>query len=103
MLATVRDGCRRRITPSGSSDGAQDNARLQVVCEYDARRALLARNAWAGAFASGIAFAASARGAFLHRRSHRVSWQHGSVSSPAALRRVGLSGSASPYSTPARQ
>jgi cellobiose phosphorylase len=72
----------------------QDNARLQVVCDYDVEAgAVLARSAWAGAFASGIAFAGvgwrphtftSNRTEFLGR--------NGSTASPAALQRVALSG-----------
>src|SRR4029453_12404487 len=74
----------------------RENASLQVVCECDPESgAILARNAWAGDFAKKIAFAASGsptqsvtadRAEFLG--------EHGSVSMPAALRRVGLSGRA---------
>jgi cellobiose phosphorylase len=69
---------------------------LQVVCERDAESgAILARNAWAGAFAGPLAFAAAGprlrsatadRGEFLGR--------NGTPSAPAALGRVELSGRA---------
>jgi len=74
----------------------RENAPLQVVCERDPESgAILARNAWAGDFAEKIAFAASGsptqsvtadRAEFLG--------EHGSISKPAAMRRVGLSGRA---------
>jgi len=72
----------------------RENAPLQVVCEFDPLiHALLARNAWAGAFADKIAFVAADpppqsfttdRGEFLGR--------NGSVSAPAALGHAALSG-----------
>ena len=80
----------------------QDNARLQVVCEYDAEAgAVLARSAWAGAFASRIAFAGvgSRRHTFTANRTEFLG-RHGSPASPAALRRVSLSGSVEPLLDP---
>ena len=80
----------------------QDNAPLQVVCEYDAEAgAVLARSAWAGAFASGIAFAGVGprRHTFTANRTEFLG-RNGSPASPAALRRVGLSGSIEPLLDP---
>ena len=80
----------------------QDNAPLQVVCEYDVEAgAVLARNAWAGAFSSGIAFAGvgSRRHSFTANRTEFLG-RNGSPASPAALRRVGLSGSVEPLVDP---
>jgi cellobiose phosphorylase len=72
----------------------RDNAPLQVVCERDAEAgAVLARTAWGGSFAGRLAFlgvgtrphsSTADRAEFLGR--------HGSPATPAALRRVGLSG-----------
>ena len=72
----------------------RENAPLQVVCELDPlAHAVLARNAWAGAFAGKIAFVAADpppqsvttdRAEFLGR--------NGSVCAPAALGRAALSG-----------
>jgi cellobiose phosphorylase len=80
----------------------RDNAPLQVVCERDAASgAILARNAWAGAFAGLRAFAAAGprlrsatadRAEFLGR--------NGTPSAPAALGRVDLSGRAGPALDP---
>ena len=80
----------------------RENAPLQVVCERDPESsAILARNAWAGAFAGKIAFAACGsptqsvtadRMEFLGER--------GSIAMPAALKRVGLSGYAGPAVDP---
>jgi cellobiose phosphorylase len=80
----------------------RDNAPLQVVCERDvASGAILARSAWAGAFAGLLAFAAAGprlrsatadRAEFLGR--------NGTPSAPAALGRVDLSGSAGPALDP---
>jgi len=80
----------------------RDNAPLQVVCERDAATgAILARNAWAGAFADMVAFAAAGprlrsatadRAEFLGR--------NGSVSAPAALSRADLSGRIGPQFDP---
>jgi len=80
----------------------QDNAPLQVVCEYDLEAgAVLARNAWAGAFASGIAFAGvgSRQHTFTANRTEFLG-RNGSTASPAALRRVKLSGSVEPLLDP---
>jgi cellobiose phosphorylase len=80
----------------------RDNAPLQVVCERDAASgAILARNAWAGAFAGLLAFAAAGprlrsatadRAEFLGR--------NGAPSAPAALGRTDLSGRAGPALDP---
>jgi cellobiose phosphorylase len=80
----------------------RDNAPLQVVCERDAASgAILARNAWAGAFAGRLAFAATGprlrsatadRAEFLGR--------NGTLSAPAALGCVELSGCAGPALDP---
>ena len=53
----------------------RENAPLQVVCERDPESgAILARNAWAGAFAEKIAFVAWRSAARLgHRRSYAIS------------------------------
>ena len=80
----------------------QDNAPLQVVCEYDVEAgAVLAHNAWAGAFASGIAFVGvgSRQHTFTADRTEFLGG-NGSPASPAALRRVGLSGSVEPLLDP---
>jgi cellobiose phosphorylase len=76
----------------------RENAPLQVVCECDpASGAILARNAWAGDFAKKIAFAASGSPtkSVTADRTEFLG-EHGSVSTPVALRRVGLSGRAGP-------
>jgi len=80
----------------------RENAPLQVVCEHDPKTgAVLARNAWAGDFAKGTVFLAADplphsmtadRTEFLGR--------NGSVSAPAALGRVGLSGRIGPALDP---
>jgi cellobiose phosphorylase len=80
----------------------RDNAPLQVVCERDAASgAILARSAWAGAFAGLLAFAAAGprlrsatadRAEFLGR--------NGTLSAPAALGRTELSGCAGPALDP---
>jgi cellobiose phosphorylase len=77
---------------------ARENASLQIVCEQDVETgAILARNPWAGSFASKIAFAASGspiksatadRAEFLGRM--------GSLAAPDALKRIGMSGRAGP-------
>ena len=100
VCLTVRnDGDRlRRLTATYYAEWVlgtvRENAPLQVVCERDPESsAILARNAWAGAFAGKIAFAACGsptqsvtadRMEFLGER--------GSIAMPAALKRVGLSG-----------
>jgi cellobiose phosphorylase len=80
----------------------RENAPLQVVSDLDPQTgAVLARNAWAGDFAKNIAFLAADppprsvtadRTEFLGR--------YGSVSAPAALGRVGLSGHVGPALDP---
>ena len=77
---------------------ARENAPLQVVCERDPESdAILARNAWAGPFAGGIAFVASdppAQSITADRREFLG--EHGSTSAPIGMRRVKLSGNAEP-------
>jgi cellobiose phosphorylase len=76
----------------------RERAPLQVVCERDPESgAILARNAWAGDFAEKIAFVASGTPtqSVTADRTEFLG-EHGSVSMPAALRRVGLSGGAGP-------
>jgi cellobiose phosphorylase len=80
----------------------RDNAPLQVVCERDpASGAILARSAWAGPFAGLLAFAAAGprlrsatadRAEFLGR--------NGTLSAPAALGRIDLSGRVGPAYDP---
>ena len=80
----------------------RENAPLQVVCERDPESsAILARNAWAGDFAEKIAFAASGSLAqsFTTDRAEFLG-EHGSVSIPAALRRLRLSGRVGPALDP---
>jgi cellobiose phosphorylase len=76
----------------------RENAPLQVVCERDLESgAILARNAWAGDFAQKIAFLASgspAQSATADRTEFLG--EHGSVSTPAGLKRVKLSGRVGP-------
>src|SRR5262249_48092959 len=72
----------------------RENAPLNVVCECERESsAILARNAWAGPFAEKIAFAAcdSAVHSFTADRLEFLG-DHGSISMPAAMRQVGLSG-----------
>jgi cellobiose phosphorylase len=80
----------------------RDNAPLQVVCERDAASgAILARNAWAGAFASPLAFAAAGprlRSATADRAEFLG--HNGTPSAPAALERNDLSGRAGPALDP---
>jgi cellobiose phosphorylase len=80
----------------------RENAPLNVVCECDREStAILARNAWAGEFAKKIAFAAC--GSPVHSfTADRLEFlgEHGSISMPAAMRRVGLSGRAGPALDP---
>jgi cellobiose phosphorylase len=81
----------------------RENAPLQVVSECDpGTGAVLARNAWAGSFAGQIAFLAtgpSARAVTADRTEFLG--RNGSVSAPAALGRVGLSGRVGPALDPA--
>jgi cellobiose phosphorylase len=80
----------------------RDNAPMQVVCERDAASgAILARSAWAGAFAGRLAFAAAgprARSATADRAEFLG--RNGALSAPAALGRADLSGSAGPALDP---
>jgi cellobiose phosphorylase len=80
----------------------RDNAAMQVVSERDAASgAILARNAWAGAFASTLAFVAagpSMRSATADRTEFLG--RNGSVSAPAALERVDLAGRFGPTLDP---
>jgi cellobiose phosphorylase len=76
----------------------RENAPLQVVCEHDPESgAMLARNAWAGEFAKKIAFvtSSSTTQSFTADRTEFIG-EYGSVSMPAALRRVRLSGRTGP-------
>jgi cellobiose phosphorylase len=103
MCLTVRnDGNRpRRLSATYYAEWVlgtvRENAPLQVVCERDPESgAILARNAWAGDFAKKIAFAAC--GSPIHSvTANRTEFlgEHGSVSRPAALTRLGLSGGTS--------
>ncbi len=71
---------------------------MQVVCERDLKSgAILARNAWAGNFAEKIAFLASGSPtqSVTADRTEFLG-EHGSISMPAALGRVGLSGRVGP-------
>jgi len=80
----------------------RENAPLNVVCEFDQESsAILARNAWAGDFAEKIAFAAcdSAVHSFTADRLEFLG-EHGSVSMPDAMTRVGLSDRAGPALDP---
>jgi cellobiose phosphorylase len=76
----------------------RENAPLQVVCERDQESgAILARNAWAGNFAEKIAFVAcgSPTQSITSNRAEFLG-EHGSISMPAAMRRVRLSDCAGP-------
>ena len=80
----------------------RESAPLQVVCERDAESsAILARNAWAGGFAGKIAFVASGSPtqSVTADRTEFIG-ERGSIALPAALKRVGLSGSAGPAFDP---
>ena len=80
----------------------RESAPLQVVCERDAESsAILARNAWAGGFAGKIAFVASGSPT-QSVTADRMEFigERGSIAMPAALKRVGLSGSAGPAFDP---
>ena len=73
---------------------ARENAPLQVVCDRDPESgAMLARNAWAGAFSERIAFVACGppvQSVTADRREFLG--EYGSTSAPAGMRRVRLSG-----------
>ena len=108
VCLTVRnDGDRpRRLSATYYAEWVlgtvRENAPLQVVCERDPESgAILARNAWAGDFAEKIAFAASGSPtqSVTADRTEFLG-EHGSVSMPAALKRVGLSGRAGPALDP---
>jgi cellobiose phosphorylase len=76
----------------------RENASLQVVCEHDPESgAILARNAWAGNFAGKIAFVACGSPT-QSVTADRTSFlgEYGSISMPAALTSVGLSGRTGP-------
>ncbi|HJZ92801.1 MAG TPA: hypothetical protein VKE40_18145 [Gemmataceae bacterium] len=80
----------------------RDNAALQVVSERDAATgAILARNAWAGAFAGQLAFAAAGR-RLRSATADRTEFlgRNGTVSAPAGLGRVDLSGQVGPALDP---
>jgi cellobiose phosphorylase len=80
----------------------RENAPLQVVCDHDPKTgAVLARNAWAGDFAKGIAFlAADPRPNSMTADRTEFLGRNGSVSAPAALGRIGLSGHIGPALDP---
>ncbi|HET8914915.1 MAG TPA: protein ndvB, partial [Propionibacteriaceae bacterium] len=80
----------------------RENAPLQVVCDHDPKTgAVLARNAWAGDFAKGIAFlAADPRPHSMTADRTEFLGRNGSVSAPAALGRIGLSGHIGPALDP---
>jgi len=80
----------------------REKAPLQVVCERDPESgAILARNVWAGDFAEKIAFAASgAPTQSVTADRTEFLGEHDSVSRPAALKRVSLSGRAGPALDP---
>jgi cellobiose phosphorylase len=108
VCLTVRndDTRPRRLTATYYAEWvlgtARENAPLQVVCERDRESgAILARNAWAGDFAGKIAFVASGEAA-QSVTADRTEFlgEHGSVSTPAAMKRVGLSGRACPALDP---
>ena len=108
LYLTVRndDNRPRRLTATYYAEWvlgtARENAPLQVVCERDRESgAILARNAWAGDFAGKIAFVTSGLAAqSITADRTEFLGEHGSVSAPAAMKRVGLSGSASPALDP---
>jgi cellobiose phosphorylase len=80
----------------------RENAPLQVVCERDpGSAAIFARNAWAGDFAEKVAFVASGSPtqSVTADRTEFLG-EHGSIATPAALKRVGLSGRAGPALDP---
>ena len=81
----------------------RENAPLQVVCQRDPETgAVLARNAWAGSFAGQIAFLATGPSAPVVTADRtEFLGRNGSVSAPAALGRVGLSGRVGPALDPA--
>jgi hypothetical protein len=108
VCLTVRndDNRPRRLTATYYAEWvlgtARENAPLQVVCERDHESgAILARNAWSGDFAGKIAFVASgATAQSISADRTEFLGEHGSVSTPAAMKRVGLSGRASPALDP---
>jgi len=77
---------------------ARENAPLQVVCEHDRETdAILARNAWAGAFSGKVAFVAAgppAQSVTADRREFLG--EHGSTSTPLGMKHVRLYGRAGP-------
>jgi cellobiose phosphorylase len=81
---------------------ARENAPIQVVCERDAATgAVLARSAWAGAFAGQVAFAAiGSRPHSLTADRTEFLGRNGSPGAPAALGREVLSGRAEPAFDP---
>jgi len=108
VCLTVRnDGDRpRRLSATYYAEWVlgtvREKAPLQVVCERDPESgAILARNVWAGDFAEKIAFVASGTPtqSVTADRTEFLG-EHGSVSRPAALKRVSLSGRAGPALDP---
>jgi cellobiose phosphorylase len=104
LCLTVRNAGERprRLTATYYAEwvlgSLRDNAALQVVCDGDAASgAILARNAWAGAFAGMIAFA-SAGPRLRSATSDRAEFlgRNGTPAAPAGLRCADLSGRAGP-------
>jgi cellobiose phosphorylase len=83
----------------------RENAPLQVVSSRDPETgAVLAWNAWAGSFAGQVAFLAAGPRVHAHQvTADRTEFlgRNGSVSAPAALKRIGLSGRAGAALDPA--
>ena len=77
---------------------ARENAPQQVVSDRDAETgAILARNAWAGAFSDRIAFVACGpREQSVTADRREFIGEYGSTSAPAGMRRVRLSGRVGP-------
>jgi cellobiose phosphorylase len=108
VCLTVRNDSdrRRHLTATYYAEWVlgtvREKAQLQVVCELDPESgAILARNAWAGDFAAKIAFMASgtlAQSVTADRTEFLGAG--GSVSNPAAMRRIRMSGRAGPALDP---
>ena len=100
VCLTVRNNAERprRLSATFYAEwvlgSVRENASLQVVSEHDPESgAILARNAWAGNFAEKIAFlAADPRPRSVTADRTEFLGRSGSMSNPAALGRVDLSG-----------
>jgi cellobiose phosphorylase len=108
MRLTVRnDGNRpRRLSATYYAEwvlgSVRENAQMQVVCEQDSESgAILARNVWTNNFAEKIAFAAcgSPTQSVTADRTEFLG-ELGSISMPAAMHRLRLSGCAVPSIDP---